>query len=72
MIKLYLLEWFLTLEGQKKKRMFSDLDVAEQKYQDLKQSILHGWLSLTELVESDMEEGFEKGETLHYNDISRL
>lgn len=72
MSKLYLLEWFLTFEGQKKRRLFSDKDVAEQKYQELKDSIRHGWLSMTELVESDAEEGFEKGEVLHYNDISRL
>lgn len=72
MSKLYLLEWFLTLEGQKKRRLFSDKDVAEQKYQELKDSIRHGWLSMTELVESNAEEGFEKGEVLHYNDISRL
>lgn len=71
MSKLYLLEWFLTFECQKKRRLFSDKDVAEQKYQELKDSIRHGWLSMTELVESDAEEGFEKGEVLHYNDISR-
>lgn len=72
MNKLYLLEWFLTLEGQKKQKLYSDHDVAEQRYQELKQSIRHGWLSLTELVENDMDEGFYKDETLHYNDINRL
>lgn len=72
MNKLYLLEWFLTFECQKKQRMFSDKDVAEQRYQEIKQSIGHGWLSLTEIVEKDMDEGFEKGEVLHYNDVSRL
>lgn len=72
MSKLYLLEWYLTLEGQKKRRLFSDKDVAEEKYQELKVSIRHGWLSLKELVESNIEEGFEEGEVLHYNDINRL
>ena len=72
MSKLYLLEWYLTLEGQKKRRLFSDNDVAEEKYQELKVSIRHGWLSLKELVESNIEEGFEEGEVLHYNDINRL
>lgn len=72
MSKLYLLEWYLTLEGQKKRRLFSDKDVAEEKYQELKGSIRHGWLSLKELVESNIEEGFEEGEVLHYNDINRL
>ena len=72
MSKLYLLEWYLTLEGQKKRRLFSDKDVAEDKYQELKVSIRHGWLSLKELVESNIEEGFEEGEVLHYNDINRL
>lgn len=71
MIKLYLLEWFLTLEGQKKRKLFSDKDVAEQRYHELKDSISHGWLSLKELVESNIEDGFEDGEVLHYNDISR-
>lgn len=71
MSKLYLLEWFLTLEGQKKRRLFSDKDVAEDKYQELKGSISHGWLSLKELIESNIEEGFVEGEVLHYNDISR-
>lgn len=72
MSKLYLLEWYLTLEGQKKKRLLSDKDVAEERYQELKDSIRHGWLSLKELVESDIEEGFEEGEVLHYNEINRL
>lgn len=72
MNKLYLLEWFLTLEGQKKRKLFSDKDVAEQRYQELKDSIRYGWLSLTELVEGNLEEGFEEGEVLHYNDINRL
>ena len=72
MSKLYLLEWYLTLEGLKKKRLLSDKDVAEQRYQELKGSIRHGWLSLKELVESDIEEGFAEGEVLHYNDINRL
>lgn len=72
MSKLYLLEWYLTLEGQKKRRLFSDKDVADEKYQELKVSIRHGWLSLKELVESNIEEGFEEGEVLHYNDINRL
>lgn len=72
MNKLYLLEWFLTLEGQKKRKLFSDKDVADEKYNELKDSIRHGWLSLTELVEGNLEEGFEKGEVLHYNDINRL
>ena len=72
MSKLYLLEWYLTLEGQKKRRLFSDKDVAEEKYQELKVSIRHGWLSLKELIESNIEEGFEEGEVLHYNDINRL
>ena len=72
MNKLYLLEWFLTLEGQKKRKLFSDKDVAEQRYQELKDSIRHGWLSLTEIVECNIEEGFEEGEVLHYNDINRL
>ena len=72
MSKLYLLEWYLTLEGQKKRRLLSDKDVAEERYQELKDSIRHGWLSLKELVESDIEEGFEEGEVLHYNEINRL
>ena len=72
MSKLYLLEWYLTLEGQKKRRLFSDKDVADEKYQELKVSIRHGWLSLKELVESNIEEGFEEGEVLHYNDINIL
>lgn len=72
MSKLYLLEWYLTLEGQKKRRLFSDNDVANQRYQELKDSICHGWLSLKELVESNTEEGFEEGEVLHYNEINRL
>lgn len=72
MSKLYLLEWFLTLEGQKKRKLFSDKDVADEKYQELKGSIRHGWLSLTEIVEGNLEEGFEEGEVLHYNDINRL
>lgn len=72
MSKLYLLEWYLTLEGQKKRRLFSDKDVAEEKYQELKVSIRHGWLSLTELIESNIEKGFEEGEVLHYNEINRL
>ena len=46
-------------------------DEAEEKYQELKVSISHGWLSLKELVESNIEEGFVEGEVLHYNDISR-
>lgn len=71
MIKLYLLEWFLTLEGQKKRKLFLDKDVAEQRYNELKDSISHGLLSLKELVESNIDEGFEEGEVLHYNDISR-
>ena len=70
--KLYLLELFLTLEGQKKRKLFSDKDVAEQRYQELKESIRHGWLSLTELIESNAEEGFDLGEVLHYNNVSRL
>lgn len=72
MSKLYLLEWYLTLEGQKKRRLFSDNDVADQRYQELKDSIRHGWLSLKELVESNTEDGFEEGEVLHYNEINRL
>ena len=72
MSKLYLLEWYLTLEGQKKRRLLSDKDVAEERYQELKDSIRHGWLSVKELVESDIEEGFEEGEVLHYNEINRL
>jgi len=72
MSKLYLLEWYLTLEGKKKRRLFSDKDVADEKYQELKGSIRHGWLSLKELFESNIEEGFEEGEVLHYNDINRL
>ena len=72
MSKLYLLEWFLTLEGQKKKALFSYKDVAEERYQELKDSIRHGWLSLEELVENAIDVGFVKGEVLHYNDISRL
>lgn len=72
MNKLYLLEWFLTLDGQKKRKLFSDKDVADEKYHELKDSIRHGWLSLTELVEGNLEEGFEEGEVLHYNDINRL
>ena len=71
MIKLYLLEWVLTLERQKKRRLFSDKDVAEQRYHELKDCISHGWLSLKELVEGNIDEGFEEGEVLHYNDISR-
>lgn len=71
MSKLYLLEWFLTLEGQKKRRLFSDKDVAEEKYHELKDSMMHGWLSLSELVENSIEDGFEEGECLHYNDIVR-
>ena len=67
-----MLEWFLTIEGQKKRRLFSDKDVAEDKYLELKGSIRHGWLSLKELVESNIDEGFEEGEVLHYNDINRL
>lgn len=47
MNKLYLLEWFLTFEGQKKRKLFSDKDVAEQRYRELKESIRHGWLSMT-------------------------
>ena len=70
MNKLYLLEWFLTFEGQKKRKLFSDKDVAEQRYQELKESIGHGWLAMTELIESNAEAGFEKGEVLHYNDIN--
>lgn len=72
MSKLYLLEWYLTIEGQKKRRLFSDKDLAEERYQELKGSIRHGWLSLKELIESNIEEGFEEGEVLHYNDINRL
>lgn len=72
MSKLYLLEWFLTLEGQKKRKLFSDKDVAENSYHQLKDSIRHGWLSLVELVEDNVEYGFVEGETLHYNDINRL
>lgn len=64
-----MLEWFLTLEGQKKRKLFSDKDVAEQRYQELKDSISHGWLSLVELVENDVEKGFEEGEVLHHNEI---
>lgn len=71
MSKLYLLEWYLTLEGQKKRRLFTDKDVAEEKYYELKDCIRHGWLSLKELVESNIEEGFEEGEVLHYNEVSR-
>lgn len=71
MNKLYLLEWFLAMEGQKKRMLFSDKDVAEQRYQELKDSMLHGWLSLSELVENSLEVGFEEGECLHYNDIVR-
>ena len=70
--KLYLLEWFLTFEGHKKRKLFSDKDVAEQRYQELKESIRHGWLAMTELVESNAEEGFDLGEVLHYNDVGRL
>lgn len=72
MNKLYLLEWFLTFEGQKKRKLFSDKDVADGKYQELKGSIRHGWLAMTELIESNAEEGFDLGEVLHYNDINRL
>lgn len=72
MNKLYLLEWYLTLEGCKQRMLFSDKDVAEERYNELKESISHGWISLEELVENAIEVGFVKGEVLYYNDISRL
>ena len=72
MSKLYLLEWFSFSDMQKRKALLSDKDVAEERYQELKDSIRYGWLSLEELVEKDTEKGFEKGEVLHYNDVSRL
>ena len=68
MNKLYLLTWHLSLEGQTKKKLYSDLDEAECYYYALKDAIRAGWLCLEELVEVNPSAGFERGETIHYKE----
>lgn len=52
-----------------KQRLITDKDVAEERYQALRNALYRGcWVSLLELVENDEHELVE-GEGLHYCDI---
>ena len=68
-MKIYKLTWYLYTEDQLKETLITDKDIAEARYQDLKNALYHGcWLSLSELVENE-DHILENGEGLHYNDI---
>lgn len=68
-MKIYKLIWYLCIENQLKETLFTDKEVAEARYQDLKKALYRGcWLSLSELVENE-DHVLEEGEGLHYNDI---
>lgn len=68
-MKIYKLIWYLYIENQLKETLFTDKEVAEARYQDLKKALYRGcWLSLSELVENE-DHVLVNGEGLHYNDI---
>ena len=68
-MKIYKLIWYLCIENQLKEALFTDKEVAEERYQDLKKALYRGcWLSLSELVENE-DHVLVEGEGLHYNDI---
>lgn len=68
-MKIYKLIWYLCIENQLKEILFTDKEVAEARYQDLKKALYRGcWLSLYELVENE-DHVLVGGEGLHYNDI---
>lgn len=68
-MKIYRLAWYLEFEDQLKVLLITDKDVAEGRYQELKEALYKGcWLSLLELVENEYHELVE-GKGLHYNDI---
>ena len=59
MKKFYRLEWFLEREGDLKRRLFSNREVAERNYSKVKSALYEGcWISLDEFVEENEEEGF--------------
>lgn len=68
-MKIYKLIWYLGFEGQLKQLLITDREVAEERYQELKEALYRGcWLSLLELVENE-DYVLIEGEGLHYNDI---
>lgn len=71
MKKLYRLEWFLEREGDLKRRLFSNREVAEREYNEVKNALYDGcWISLDEFVEEDEEEGFnDEYNQLHFVEL---
>lgn len=71
MKKYYRLEWYLEKEGDLKRRMFSNKEVAERHFSELKNALYAGcWIALDEFVEEDEEEGFsEEYNTVRYVEL---
>ena len=72
MKKLYLLEWYLEREEQKKQILFSDFNEAENYYLALASSLNSGWASLEELEENEPSKGFERGVGLYYKEFNGI
>lgn len=71
MKKFYRLEWFLEREGDLKRKLFSNKDVAEAQFSELKNALYNGcWISLDEFVEENEEEGFkDEYNQLHFVEL---
>ena len=71
MNKFYRLEWFLEKEGDLKRRLFSNREVAEREYNEVKSALYNGcWISLDEFVEENEEEGFrDEYNQLHFVEL---
>lgn len=71
MKRIYRLEWYLEKEGDLKNRRFSNREVAERRFSELKNALYRGcWIALDEFVEEDEEEGFsDEYNQLHFVEL---